>query len=141
MVAINNPIDELQRRLETRRKASERITEIVTQGFISQRFGDYAQQLIILDHLADESETYARIGYQEKTMDSLLEMRFQLDNVAGVLMAAGKLETEKVGRGFCVIKNPNLDNMDKYRELFDFARHKYDDALNRCVQILGGVAA
>jgi len=141
MVAMNNPFNELLIRLENRKKAVERINEIVKQRFISERFGDYAKQLVLLDQSADAAETYAKIGDSDKAIGSLLEMKFGLDSVAGILMAAGKLETETMGNGLCVIKNPNFNNFEKYRELYDFAQQKYDDAVTKCSRILNGAAA
>ena len=135
MVAPINPIrEEMMPKLKKARLDGDRVDEIVAQGFIGRRFGEYTKQLIMLDFLADEAEVFVRYRDFDRSVNSLTQMKFKLDSVAGVLMADGELETEKVGN-LSVIKNPNFDNIQKYRELYDFAQQKYEDAVSKCEQM------
>lgn len=141
MVTINNPFDELQRKLDQAKRNYERLQEFVKQGVISERLGEYASHLLVLNHLSDESEVYARLGDIEKAGHSLAQMKHQLDGVAGILLANGRMQTRKIGKGLSVIENPNFDNLSKYQALYDFARSRFDDAVTRCEEILEGRAA
>ncbi len=140
MVAPVNPIrEEMMPKLEKLTLEVNGVDELVKKGSMSGRFGEYTKQLLMLDFLTDEAEVFVRYGCVDDSIKSLTEMRFKLDSVAGILMADGELKTEKKGK-FSIIKNPNLDNIEKYRGLYDFAQQKYEDAVRRCEQILEAAA-
>ena len=140
MVAPVNPIqDEMMIKLREARSYSEKVDTMVSQGKMDRRFGDYTQQLIMLDFLAEEAEVFTGHGLYDRAMNSLTQMKFKLDSVAGVLLADGELQTEKMGH-FSVIKNPNFNNMEKYQGLFDFAHQKYEDAVDKFSKTLEAAA-
>ena len=140
MVAINNPFDELQRKLDKAREDYQRLRELVKQGFISERLGEYSGYLLILNQLAYESEVYARFGDINRAGKSLADMKGYLDGVAGVLLARGKVQLTKIGGGLSIIQNPDFDNLEKYRELYDLAKQRCDNAVSKCEQILEAAA-
>ena len=137
MVRNVYPFERLHERLEELRKDSERMKELAQAGFISERFRRYSDQLLILDHLVYESEVYAELGDIAQVGESLVEMRHCLDGVGGILIMGSGLETEDIEGGLKVIKNPNLDNLEKYQGLYDFAKGRYESALSKCERLLG----
>lgn len=141
MVAPVNPIREkMMPKLEQLKLDDGRVDELVKKRYMSKRFGDYTRQLLMLDFLAHESEVLARYGCVQKSIKSLTEMKFKLDSVAGILIADGELETDTESDGLRVIKNPNFDNVGRYKGLYDFAQQKYEDAVNRVSSILEAAA-
>jgi len=139
MVSSVNTFDELIMRAKMKNRQVRRVDELVSQGYISKRLGSYAQHLLVLDHLSDEARTYSSLGRVNKTIESLTEMKIKLHSVGALLLADGEIKSEEVD-GIKYLANPNFDNIEKYRELYDIAQKKYDDSLSECEIILEGAA-
>ena len=140
MVATVNPFDEVLGSWEQAQKGNQRLEELAKQGFISQRLKEYSIRLLLLNCLAEEAKVYAEASDYNEAVKSLVEMRKWLDNIGAILLANGRLETESIGNGLCAIKNPDLNNVKKYKELYDFAQAKYHESVETVEEILGAVA-
>ena len=121
MVATNNPFDELERKLENGKRNMLRINEIVGQGFISERFGEYAKYLIVLNHLSDQVEAFAIYGYQYSAQRSLSNAESS-KNTAICLYTQSYLEKFK-------------EIPEHYKELVNLAGARYDEAVNQFLKI------
>ena len=126
---------ELIKKSHNRMAQIERVKVLVNEGHISQRLGDYAQHLVVLDQLSDEVKTYSSINDMDRVIGSLTAMKQKLDDIGAVLLADGKIESKDVS-GIPCLANPNFKNIEKYKELYDFAQKKYDDAVIKYEQLI-----
>ena len=105
-----------------------KIQEFVRDGTLTQRLGDYIGQLMIIDYFTEELEVYTQLEDLNNAQRSLYQIRCQLDCVAAVLLADGPLDTERIG-GLIAVKNIDLENKDKTKELYNLAKERYNQAL------------
>lgn len=128
MVKINNPRAILKEKLLTMKEQDTKIQEFVRDGTLTQRLGDYIGQLMIIDYFTEELEVYTQLEDLNNAQRSLYQIRCQLDCVAAVLLADGPLDTERIG-GLIAVKNIDLENKDKTKELYNLAKERYNQAL------------
>jgi len=124
MATINNPLKELEKKLGVLEENSNRIKSIQQQGVISLRFAEYCNSLLILDHLAEEAETFVNIQ-DPRFEKSLLDMRLMLDSVAQPYIMDSLQSTELY---------------EDYRELYFLAQERYDKTIDRVATLLGEIA-
>jgi len=128
MAKMNTPSEQLAESLMERRKEYECTKQLVKEGVITRRLGDYMEHLLILDLLKEEVEVYLQFGEFEKARRSLYQMECRLDGVSAVLLSRGKLETERIN-GITAVKNIDLSNMARTKELYDLAKERYNQTL------------
>jgi len=136
MIAPVNPFGELKDKLDIMGINVKRLKQIEIKGYINSRLKNYCENLLMLNHSADEMRFYANLRDGQRLIQSGLDMTGLLNGIGAVLLAREDIEVEVV-QGIKVLKNPNLDNVDKYKPLFDFAQGIYDNAVNQCEPIWG----
>ncbi len=108
-------------KLNNIRDCSNRIDEIVKQGKISERLGEYAKELAIIDFVSEESVALADQNDIYSTGKSLADGRLRLDRIASLYF-----DTKFLKEGI-----PNY-----YLSLLDLARERYNKAVSKCEEIL-----
>ena len=137
MVAPMNPISEIMRgKVDEAQRYVNRLVELENEGIITPRVKKYAEQLIILNFLGDEAEVFAKHGIHNRAMGSLTEMRGGLDGVAGVLMTNDETKIKNIGGGLLLIEDMCMENVGKYKPLYDVARGVYDAAVEKVKSIM-----
>jgi len=130
MVYSNNPIDLLMMKIEVMNKDYKALQKIIKQGFFSERFGSYAERLLILDNLLEEVKTFIDLGDIKRATLSCSEMRGHLDFIAGIYLSNKPLIKDKT-LDLWIVKDPDFNNIRKYNELFEFANQRYEEAIKK----------
>jgi len=121
------------------------LDDLFENRVISKRLRNYIEQLLILDHLSEEAEVYAKRGYTTEAINSLTEMREHLDFIAGMYLSdLPPIEDKATGLLFVnlqgLIKSLKKGSLEDYRPLFEFAEDKCKQATSRIEKSVGAIA-
>ncbi|MEK6830631.1 MAG: hypothetical protein AABX77_01230 [Nanoarchaeota archaeon] len=118
MIMIADPYKELQNKFKELEADVDKLEDLVEKGVISERLGEYAQRIAILDFAILEAFCHLRNGCYQKAAESLGEAKFYgLDPIAGLFFDVNSLKDYLKG---------SITTQD--RELFKIAKQRYDEA-------------
>jgi hypothetical protein len=120
----------LREKIEETKKNCQIIDEVVTQGVITKRFGEYCKEMTTLEFLSEEAGIFSEIGNYDETIQSLTDMKIRID-------AAIEPYLTDYLNTIALLRVPtHLQETNPYQELYDFAKAKYETAVQKCEQRL-----
>lgn len=127
MIMITDTNNEIRDKFKELELDLEKIDDLVKNNYISKNLGEYAKRLAVLDFSILEAFYYAENGNCQRTVESLAEAKiYCLEAIAGILFE------------FKYLKGSVHTIPDYYRRLFDIAKQRYDEAVNKLESILSG---